>query len=257
MGTYLSTPVTDKCEESGESLDCPDVPCAWGVVDMQGWRKSMEDGHTAVTDIALVPADENAVPGADTDGGSGTPDASPDGDPAASSSSGNSNSSASDAKVFGVFDGHGGPEVARFCQLYIVSVLQLQPTWRGAILPTTADSPTIPPPEDQEAAGETPVGRALRDCFHSLDRMIDDPARRYDEGSLECCCHIMAVPSISYHKDGLGCPFSLHQWLTQSPFLFVSASVFFRGKTAFDCLMLSRRRCFAAKKHQPRDCSIA
>jgi hypothetical protein len=28
---------------------------AWGVVDMQGWRKSMEDSHVAQTDIN-VPA---------------------------------------------------------------------------------------------------------------------------------------------------------------------------------------------------------
>ena len=52
MGTYLSTPVTDKCEESGESTECPGVPCAWGVVDMQGWRKSMEDAHIA--DLVLL-----------------------------------------------------------------------------------------------------------------------------------------------------------------------------------------------------------
>jgi hypothetical protein len=55
MGTYLSTPVTEKNEESGESLQCPVTPLAWGVVDMQGWRKSMEDSHVAQTDID-VPA---------------------------------------------------------------------------------------------------------------------------------------------------------------------------------------------------------
>jgi hypothetical protein len=55
MGTYLSTPVTEKNEESGESLQCPVTPLAWGVTDMQGWRKSMEDSHVAQTDID-VPA---------------------------------------------------------------------------------------------------------------------------------------------------------------------------------------------------------
>ena len=55
MGTYLSTPVTEKNEESGESLQCPVTPLAWGVMDMQGWRKSMEDSHVAQTDID-VPA---------------------------------------------------------------------------------------------------------------------------------------------------------------------------------------------------------
>jgi hypothetical protein len=148
MGTYLSTPVTDKCEESGEALGCPDVPCEWGVVDMQGWRKSMEDAHTAVTDVPL-------------------PTTSPT----------TATTSQSYAKVFGVFDGHGGPEVARFCQLYLVSVLRQQPTWKD--VPTSPDSPSLPScPEDREAAGETPVGRALRSAFHALDRMIDDPTRR-------------------------------------------------------------------------------
>ena len=150
MGTYLSTPVTEKCEESGESLNCPDVPCAWGVVDMQGWRKSMEDAHTAVTDIPL---------------------------PITTTTEEETTTCKSDAKVFGVFDGHGGPEVARFCQLYLVSVIQQQSTWKD--LPTSPDSPSLPSsPHDRETAGETPVGKALRSAFHALDRMIDDPKRR-------------------------------------------------------------------------------
>ena len=134
MGTYLSKPVTDKCEESGESLDSP-VPCSWGLVDMQGWRKSMEDAHVAVTDI---PAPPHLV----TD--------------------------AADAKVFGVFDGHGGPEVARFCQLYLVSVLTQQPTWKED---NAMDSSELNP-------SQKGVAQALIQTFHALDRMIDDPARR-------------------------------------------------------------------------------
>ena len=55
MGTYLSTPVTDKGKEEGEALDCPTTPCAWAVVDMQGWRKSMEDAHVARTNVAMPP----------------------------------------------------------------------------------------------------------------------------------------------------------------------------------------------------------
>ena len=136
MGTYLSTPVTDKCEESGESLECPDVPCSWAVVDMQGWRKSMEDAHVAVTDIAL-PGEAEAK---------------------------------SDAKVFGVFDGHGGPEVARFCGLYLVSVLTQQPTWTTGV--------PLEPPSEGDDANNSQVGLALRSAFHALDRMIDDESRR-------------------------------------------------------------------------------
>lgn len=141
MGTYLSTPFTEKCEESGESLECPDVPCSWGVVDMQGWRKSMEDAHIAVTDIPL-PQVENE-----------------------------NTEDRSDAKVFGVFDGHGGAEVARFCGLYLVSVLTQQQTWKSGF--------QIAPPADDSIPGESSVGLALRSAFHALDRMIDDPARRY------------------------------------------------------------------------------
>lgn len=149
MGTYLSTPVTDKCEESGDCLQCRDVPCAWSVVDMQGWRKSMEDAHVAVTDISLP-----------------TSNAGSDGTIACS-----------DAKVFGVFDGHGGPEVARFCGLYLVSVLTQQPGWKEGNL---TEQPTGNAKHlDGEAAAKTKVGRALRGSFHALDRMIGDQARRY------------------------------------------------------------------------------
>lgn len=138
MGTYLSTPVTDKGEESGESLECPDVPCSWGVVDMQGWRKGMEDAHVAVTDISLP-------------------------------------ESTSDAKVFGVFDGHGGAEVARFCGLYLVSVLTQQESWKNGNLTTMAgDAKHV----DGDTAANSDVGKALRAAFHALDRMIDDISRR-------------------------------------------------------------------------------
>eukprot|EP00544_Gedaniella_sp_CCMP2646_P007177 CAMPEP_0202485920 /NCGR_PEP_ID=MMETSP1361-20130828/4611_1 /ASSEMBLY_ACC=CAM_ASM_000849 /TAXON_ID=210615 /ORGANISM="Staurosira complex sp., Strain CCMP2646" /LENGTH=615 /DNA_ID=CAMNT_0049114913 /DNA_START=232 /DNA_END=2079 /DNA_ORIENTATION=+ len=132
MGTYLSTPITTKSEESGEALDCPAAPLVWGVVDMQGWRKFMEDSHVAQTDVEVPPhlqTDQDHF-----------------------------------AKVFGVFDGHGGAEVARFTQLYLVDVLTKQPTWVKA--PETDDHVV------------SPVGQALVDTFHALDRMIDQPERR-------------------------------------------------------------------------------
>ncbi|CAJ1952111.1 unnamed protein product [Cylindrotheca closterium] len=139
MGTYLSIPVTEKCEESGESLECPDVPCSWGVVDMQGWRKSMEDAHVAVTDIPIPQSSEDSE-------------------------------CKSDAKIFGVFDGHGGAEVARFCSLYLVSVLTQQESWKQG----------VPVSDEQRSSdpSESTVGLALRNTFHSLDRMIQDSSRR-------------------------------------------------------------------------------
>ncbi|GAX09309.1 protein phosphatase [Fistulifera solaris] len=112
MGTYLSTPVTEKCSESGQSIESDARPVAWSVADMQGWRKTMEDAHLA----CLL----------------------------------------NDYKVFGVFDGHGGPEVARFCSLYLVSVLQQHLSSRDT------DN----------------MGLALVQTFHALDRMIHDAHRR-------------------------------------------------------------------------------
>jgi len=127
MGTYLSTPVVAKNQEEGECFKNP-VRCAWGVVDMQGWRKSMEDAHVARTDIELL----------DIGGSTKTT-----------------------AKVFGVFDGHGGPEVARFCAVYLVSVFVQQYRKNS---------------NSEKITNNT--GQALKETFHALDRMIDDTRRR-------------------------------------------------------------------------------
>ncbi len=139
MGTYLSTPVTVKGEESGETSQL-----AWGVVDMQGWRKNMEDAHVAQTDVDVPP--HLFAPDDDV---------------------------AERGKVFGVFDGHGGPEVARFCQLYIVSVLTQQPTWCGDEVDDMSGNVV------QGNPANTPVGQALIQAFHAMDRLINDPLRRY------------------------------------------------------------------------------
>ena len=64
------------------------------------------------------------------------------------------------AKVFAVFDGHGGAEVARFCQLYMIDVLTHQDQWNAT-------------------AGKVNVGEALVRCFHALDRLVDSAERRY------------------------------------------------------------------------------
>lgn len=131
----------------------------------------MEDAHTAVTNVPMKSPNEI---------------------------NGNRN-----ARVFGVYDGHGGPEVARFCQYYFVSVLTHTESWTDHdtadnCLPLDGDDPRIPPappaptenPYDGNgnergyrfshlpAAKETPIGKALRQAFHSMDRMVDDPSRR-------------------------------------------------------------------------------
>jgi protein phosphatase 1G len=82
MGQYLSSPNTDQESVAGthERLG------AYGVVSMQGWRKSQEDAH-----IAEHLSD--------------------------------------DCHIFGVFDGHGGPEVARFCSRRMPLELKRHPAF--------------------------------------------------------------------------------------------------------------------------------
>jgi hypothetical protein len=87
----------------------------------------MEDAHVVETDVVCPNSSINAYPDA--------------------------------AKVFAVFDGHGGAEVARFCQLYLVSVLTNQQEWKG--LSRNVD-----------------IGKALVNCFHELDSMLNNSHRR-------------------------------------------------------------------------------
>jgi serine/threonine protein phosphatase PrpC len=129
MGTYLSTPVLDKDVEEGTDLDSSSTPVSWAVVDMQGWRKTMEDSHLAQTKVSACEEENN-------------PDKV--------------------AQVFGVFDGHGGAEVARFCSLYLIDVLKQQPEW----------------------ANGSDVGQAFVKSFHALDRMIGDEKRRNEISEL-------------------------------------------------------------------------
>ncbi|RDX81314.1 putative protein phosphatase 2C 60, partial [Mucuna pruriens] len=72
MGTYLSTPKTEKFSEDGEN-----DRLRYGLSSMQGWRVAMEDAHAAYTDL-----DEST-------------------------------------SFFGVYDGHGGKVVAKFCAKFL------------------------------------------------------------------------------------------------------------------------------------------
>lgn len=108
MGAYLSTPVTEKDVFDGAAGNVQ-----YGGASMQGWRRNMEDAHTAVQ----------------LRGGGGEEGAS----------------------VFGVFDGHGGSEVARFCQKYLAKELAAMEQFPAS------------------------AGDALVEVFHKIDDMLRDP----------------------------------------------------------------------------------
>uniref|UniRef100_A0A061S238 protein-serine/threonine phosphatase n=1 Tax=Tetraselmis sp. GSL018 TaxID=582737 RepID=A0A061S238_9CHLO len=87
----------------------------YGGCGMQGWRRTMEDAHIADTTVLA-------------EGGHEKP-----------------------AQVFGVFDGHGGSEVAKFCQLYLPKELSKLDSFRRGSFET-----------------------ALVDVFHRMDEMLAD-----------------------------------------------------------------------------------
>ncbi|KAL0330874.1 UNVERIFIED_CONTAM: putative protein phosphatase 2C 60 [Sesamum angustifolium] len=108
MGIYLSTPKTEKFSEDGENSRL-----RFGVSSMQGWRATMEDAHdyvrielnwsrdkalqydalAIVTHFSLVYLTVGkcaSLPDLDTS-----------------------------TSFFGVYDGHGGKVVAKFCAKYL------------------------------------------------------------------------------------------------------------------------------------------
>jgi len=76
MGTYLSTPILEKEVDVGkeEWIEGDDLSVSYACVEMQGWRKSMEDAHVAKVSLRN--------PGGESTG-------------------------TGPARVFGAFDGHG------------------------------------------------------------------------------------------------------------------------------------------------------
>ncbi len=81
MGSYLSSPVTEKETERGE---VPGSDCMYATCSMQGWRTSQEDAYLVhLYDMG------------DLGGGNGP---------------GKKNGIVSQISLFGVFDGHGVSE---------------------------------------------------------------------------------------------------------------------------------------------------
>lgn len=87
----------------------------------------------------------------------------------------NGDAAVTKAQVFAVFDGHGGAEVARFCQMNLVPVLTSQDAWKNM---SNACNNMDTQDFDINDVDAKSIGQALVDSFHALDRLIDDPNSR-------------------------------------------------------------------------------
>jgi len=113
---------------------------AWGVSCMQGWRNSMEDAHFTVPYL----------------GKNG------------------------ELAIFGVFDGHGGEHVARFCERHL--------------------------PEEIAKRSREDVAQTLINAFFQMDQMLADPRNREE-------LHSMSAEKLLkqqlVHPDFMGCTASV------------------------------------------------
>ena len=137
----------------------------------------MEDAHVARTDVTLPSCylkQKKSSPGENDNG-----ETKEEGD-----SSSTDDNDATHARVFAVFDGHGGAEVARFCQIHLVPVLTSQPHWKGENEEeSNSEENNADKTEDKDDSDDvnnmaSSIGKALVESFHALDRLIDDPNSR-------------------------------------------------------------------------------
>jgi len=108
----------------------PELGLLWGVAEMQGWRPSMEDACVAMGSLS------------DGQGAWG------------------------DTGLFGVFDGHGGAEVATFCAKHLPQIIR------------------------NGHASKAPA--ALHESFMCVDRMLTDVGKKMR-------------PTETGHPDNVGC----------------------------------------------------
>eukprot|EP01035_Chromulina_nebulosa_P008377 gene8377-11350_t len=138
MGIYLSTPSSEVFTEEGECCAGP-LSIKYAVGEMQGWRKHMEDAHITIPNLREDPSlTENVV---------SVFQAVNDAD------SNNIKTASSEPVIslFGVFDGHGGKEVAKFTKLKYAEILTSLESFQAG---------------DYELA--------LRQSFHRLDETLED-----------------------------------------------------------------------------------
>lgn len=119
MGNAAGGPVTEKWSSDGMVRE---QGLYYGVSAMQGWRDNMEDAHLVVQSL---------------------------GSSCAAYLTHSESSSWTNTSVFGVMDGHGGANVARFCERYL-------------------------PQEIARGPGED-VSTALVNAFNRMDTLLEDP----------------------------------------------------------------------------------
>lgn len=124
MGQMLDKPITAKESEWGPQTGA--LGLSFAASCMQGWRMSMEDAHVCMPALPC-PALRGVA-------------------------------------LFGVFDGHGGEQVAKFCARHLPEEMCAM---------KFSDPPT----------GEE-VGQALHDAFHRMDEMLREPATMVELKSL-------------------------------------------------------------------------
>lgn len=120
MGGVLDKPNTKKSSESG--LECGPLRLTWVASAMQGWRVSMEDAHIALP-VTLPRRPSSSAPWTQT-------------------------------ALFGVLDGHGGAQVARFSSDHLPEELRKFPLSSGI----------------QARNGQ--MEDALKGAFHKIDDLL-------------------------------------------------------------------------------------
>ncbi|KAK9790308.1 hypothetical protein WJX73_000789 [Symbiochloris irregularis] len=118
-----------------ESVEGENELLNFGACAMQGWRSAMEDAHCAVLDL-----------------GSGE-----------------------QTGFFGVFDGHGGPEVARYCSLHMAQQLISMPSYRQGSL-----------------------DKALRDVYLHIDELL--PSDKLNE-ELKALSDVKTPPEVECEEE--------------------------------------------------------
>ncbi|TFJ80437.1 hypothetical protein NSK_008178 [Nannochloropsis salina CCMP1776] len=146
MGAYLSAPVTEKESQDGENPRPNGL--RFGVTAMQGWRVKMEDAHLAR--VCLEEDEEEEEEGqVDRNGREEKGErVMKEGE----------KERKGPTALFGVFDGHGGSEVANYCAKHLEHVLVTSQAWKGG--------------KREEGKGGRDVQGALKEAFLRLDGML-------------------------------------------------------------------------------------